>query len=73
MLRLTAGPQKTRTTPSRLWWNHTFLSDEICIGDSGDFDDFSAEFLTVGGETPKKVKKSAINRLGIYAGDHEWQ
>jgi len=21
------------------WWNHDFLSDETCIGDSGDFDD----------------------------------
>jgi NADPH:quinone reductase-like Zn-dependent oxidoreductase len=21
------------------WWNHDFLSDKICIGDSGDFDD----------------------------------
>jgi hypothetical protein len=21
------------------WWNHDSLSDEICIGDSGDFDD----------------------------------
>jgi hypothetical protein len=21
------------------WWNHDFLSDELCIGDSGDCDD----------------------------------
>jgi hypothetical protein len=25
--------------PSSPWWNHDFLSDKICIGDSGDFDD----------------------------------
>jgi hypothetical protein len=25
--------------PSSPWWNHDSLSDEICIGDSGDFDD----------------------------------
>jgi hypothetical protein len=26
-------------TPSSPWRNHVFLSGEICIGDSGDFDD----------------------------------
>src|ERR1019366_9537321 len=27
------------TRPSSPWRNHVFLSGEICIGDSGDFDD----------------------------------
>jgi hypothetical protein len=27
------------TSSSSPWWNHDSLSDEICIGDSGDFDD----------------------------------
>jgi hypothetical protein len=25
--------------PSSPWWNHVFLGNEICTGDSGDFDD----------------------------------
>ena len=30
------GAQRTASSP---WRNHVFLSGEICIGDSGDFDD----------------------------------
>jgi hypothetical protein len=30
---------KKKSGPRSPWWNHDFLSDEICIGDSGDFDD----------------------------------
>ncbi len=26
-------------TPTSPWWNHVFLGNEICTGDSGDFDD----------------------------------
>jgi hypothetical protein len=26
-------------TPSGPWWNHDFLSDDIYMEDSGDFDD----------------------------------
>ena len=29
----------TRFSASSPWRNHVFLSGEICIGDSGDFDD----------------------------------
>ena len=51
-IMLYAGASFGVVTLSSPWWNHDFLSDDICIGDSGDFGD---------GWVVTKKKKSLVH------------